>query len=248
MKIFGLMVTKNEAGRYLDLALSYLRPVVDELFVFDDGSSDTTVRIAEHRGCTVASRHPSGPPFMVHEGKFRQMAWEVFEQAIEPEPGDWVLSVDADEIVLAVGDARELLLETAAASNNLGELGRRVRIPEVFDVRDGVPYVRLDGWWGNLSGPRFFAYRPDGVFADRAMGSGSEPQYVRSLIGDFVEGFWLLHLGYASRVDRVAKYRRYSDRGGHNDKHVASILKDPELVPWSGPPIPGLHHRFVRLG
>lgn len=245
MKIFGLMVAKNEAGRYLDLALSAARPVVDELFVFDDGSTDTTVAIAEGHGCLVASRHPSGPSFLEHEGRFRQQSWDVFEQALEPEIGDWVLAVDADELVTAIGDPRELLREAAMISNGRGELSRVIEIPEIFDVRDGVPYVRMDGWWGKIRGTRFFAYRPDGRFADKPMGSGSEPTYIRDRVGQSVEGFWLLHLGYACHDDRVEKFRRYSHRSGHADQHVASILKEPRLVEWVGPSIPRLHDYFA---
>lgn len=244
MRIFGLMVTKNEADRYLDLALSAARPVVDDLFVFDDGSTDTTVAVAEGHGCLVTSRHPSGPSFLEHEGRFRQQAWDVFENAVEPEVGDWVLALDADEIVTAIGDPRELLLEAAKLSNDRGELARLIRIPEIFDVRDGKPYARMDGWWGKIRGTRFFAYRKGGLFADKPMASGSEPTYIQARIGEIVEGFWLLHLGYACHDDRVEKYRRYSERAGHADQHVASILQDPQLAQWVGPSIPRLHDYF----
>jgi glycosyltransferase involved in cell wall biosynthesis len=240
------MPTKNEAGRYLDLALSAARPVVDELFVFDDGSTDTTVRVAEGHGCLVASRHPTGPSFLEHEGKFRQMAWDVFEQAVEPEPGDWVLALDADEVVTAIGDPRELLLEAAQVSNGRGELARKISIPEVFAIRDGHPYVRMDGWWGKIEGSRFFAYRRDGLFADKPMASGSAPTYIEPETGGLIEGFWLLHLGYAKKEDQIAKYQRYSQRAGHGGHHVESILKEPRLAKWVGPSVPRLHHYFGR--
>jgi glycosyltransferase involved in cell wall biosynthesis len=238
------MVTKNEADRYLGLALSALRPVVDEVFVFDDISSDTTVSIAEEHGCVCTSRHPTGPSFLEHEGRFRQMAWDVFEAALEPEIGDWILAIDADEIVTAIGNPRELLLEAAEASNGRGELARQIPIPEVFDVRDGVPFVRLDGYWGKIVGTRFFAYQPNGKFSERAMASGSEPLYIRPYIGPIVEGFWLLHLGYARKADQIAKSQRYTERVGHSDAHVASILKEPRLAKWTGPSIPRLHDYF----
>lgn len=238
------MVTKNEAGRYLNLALSAARPAVDELFVFDDGSTDTTVAICERHGCVVASRHPSGPSFLEHEGRFRQQSWDVFENALEPEVGDWVLAVDADEIVTAIGDPRELLREAASFSNGRGELARVIEIPEVFDVRDGAPYVRMDGWWGKIRGTRFFAYRSDGCFPDKPMGSGSEPTYIRDRVGQRIEGFWLLHLGYAKEGDRMAKFIRYSDRTGHSDQHVASIMQEPFLARWVGPSVPRLNDYF----
>jgi Glycosyl transferase family 2 len=243
-RLFGLMVTRNEAGRYLKLALAQARPVVDELFVFDDGSTDTTVGVAEDQGCLVARRHPSGPSFLEHEGKFRQMAWEVFESAVEPGIGDWVLALDADEILASAGDPRTLLLRAARYSNGRGETARIISIPETFDVRAGVPQVRTDGWWGKIRGTRFFAYWPGGCFADRPMASGSEPTYVQERVGGPVEDLWLLHLGYAKAEDRKEKYERYSSRSGHSDAHVESILQEPQLIAWDGPVVPGLAAYF----
>ena len=248
MRIHALMVTKDEAGRYLDLVLEALRPAVHGLFVYDDQSMDATVAIARSHASYVAVRPNHVPAFLEHEGRFRQAAWDAFCEMVVPEVGDWILAIDADELVVALGDPADVLQQGAREATRRGDLARLIRIPEVFDVRNGAPYVRLDGFWGRIQGTRFFAYKPGGVFADRPMASGSEPLYVNAGVGQILEGFWLLHLGYARKEDRVEKYRRYSERSGHGDTHVASILRDPDLARWNGPSIPRLTHHFARFG
>ena len=231
MSIFALMVTRNEADRYLRRALSALHPAVDGIFVYDDQSTDDTIDVARHYGAWTATRPDNVPRFLDHEGRFRQAAWEKFCETAVPEVGDWVLAVDADELVVADGNAKDIL---ASATDHLGAWN--IRIPETFDIRDGVPYVRTDGYWGSIMGTRFFAYQPNGTFADRPMASGSEPTFVPP-VRRVLERFWLLHLGYAKAEDRVAKHQRYSTRTGHGDSHVASIIRPPTLRRWDGPSI-----------
>ena len=235
------MCARDEADRYLDLSLSALCPAVDEVFVYDDQSTDRTVEVARHHAAHVVIRPNAVPAFLEHEGRFRQAAWDAFCATIVPQPGDWVLAVDADEIVLAEGDPKAVLRSGAVG------VARGIKIPEVFDVRDGTPYIRLDGQWGKIIGSRFFAYQHGGVFADKAMASGSEPTYVVGVNRQMLEGFWLLHLGYANPRDRAEKYARYSMRPGHADTHVASIVKEPDLARWNGPTVQGLHDYFTHL-
>lgn len=235
------MVTRNEAERYLELSLASVRPVVDELFVFDDQSTDTTVEIARNHGCIAEVRSDDTPPFLAHEGQFRQGAWDAFCERLHPQVGDWILAVDADEIVVSVGNPSDVLRDAASPLY----LSRVLQIPEVFDVRCGWPYVRVDGAWGKIQGTRFFAWRPGGVFADRSMASGSEPTYISARVGPVVDGFWLLHLGYAREGDRHTKYERYSARTGHSNGHVESIRHSATLHHWDGPSVPGLAKLFA---
>jgi hypothetical protein len=238
LKLFGLMVTRNEAGRYLDASLRALRAAVDEVFVFDDASTDDTPNIIRRRGCVFYDRREETPSFLEHEGKFRQEAWNAFWRTMEPTIGDWILSVDADELVVADGDPRALLRETAQYANDRGQLARLVRIPEVFDLSG--PMIRTDGYWGKIQGLRFFAFQPDGSYPDRTMGCGSAPTYTEAHVSGGVHRLWLLHLGYARPADRVAKHERYAQRAGHANGHVASILARPELILWRGPVPPDL--------
>jgi glycosyltransferase involved in cell wall biosynthesis len=85
---FALSVTivaKNEAANLPECLKSVY--FADEIVVVDDCSTDDTVRIAERFGAKVISRNSAGN---FHENK---------NLAIEKAKGDWILSLDADEIV-----------------------------------------------------------------------------------------------------------------------------------------------------
>src|SRR5688572_10892280 len=96
-RLYGLVVTRNEAGRYLNACLEHMIPFFDAVFVFDDRSIDATVRIAESLGCEVAVRSEVQQSFLEHEGRFRQSAWLTMMNRLRPNIGDWVFSFDADE-------------------------------------------------------------------------------------------------------------------------------------------------------
>ena len=78
-------IVKNEEGT-LEKALRSVIGLADEIIVVDDGSTDSTVNIAKKAGARVLSFiNPS-------EGEKRKFA-------VEHCKGDWILCLDADEIV-----------------------------------------------------------------------------------------------------------------------------------------------------
>lgn len=245
-RVLGYMVVRNERARYLDACLAWAAGVVDDLGVYDDRSDDGTAALARARGALVAVREEHAPSFLDHEGRFRADAWAWFEAALAPAEGDWVLALDADEFVVSShGTARDGVDRAVAEAGRLGAITALVAVPEVFatDV-DDTGYlvearVRVDGLWGTIAGTRLFAYRPGGIFRDRAMGCGAEPTYVASAARGALQAGWLrlLHLGYADAEDRQAKYDRYTALAnhGHADDHVRSILAPATVRPWRGP-------------
>lgn len=207
--------------------------IFDGHFFYDDRSDDATLEVAIGHGCTVVQRPDDVPAFLEHEGRFRQAAWEAFERAMKPEPGDWVFSIDCDELLLENGAEPSIREQCEAARGHSALL---VTIPECFGFdADGWPLVRTDGYWGTIRGTRLFSYRRGGRFADKAMGSGSEPGYASAGHRRRLEGVWLLHVGYARPEDRKAKHARYSVLSGHADSHVESIVREPTLKRWDGP-------------
>jgi hypothetical protein len=242
VKVFCQTVVRNEAGRYWDSWLNWHGLIFgpENIHVFDDNSTDDTAQMAVDAGMQVTARG-GGPAFLEHEGQFRQRAWNVMEVMLEPAAGDWVFCIDADEFLLARGDEAEELYRACEWGNQQGRGAYLVSIPEVFqtELSDGKlvnPQVRVDRWWGRIAGTRLFAWQPGGVFADRAMASGSEPTYVPAAPRTTLQNMWLLHFGYARPEDVKAKYERYTARpGGHADSHVQSIMAEPDLVPWDGP-------------
>jgi glycosyltransferase involved in cell wall biosynthesis len=250
LTVFGLMVTRNEADRYLECALSHLQAHVDEIVVFDDRSDDATVAVCGEYSASVGVRPDDVAPMLVHEGRFRRAAWRWLEQAARPELGDWVFAVDADEIV--AGNVRSAAADAAAAASR----GATVAIPEVFAI-DPLA-VRRDRMWAGQRALRLFEWLPDARFPyedaeeraaargalpplerrSHALGAGQAPLYatVDPFPADPAQ-LQLLHLGYADLGDRVVRYRRYIGRRGHNPLHVQSILAAAALTPWDGPAV-----------
>lgn len=229
MRILGIMPIRNEAHRYLEANLAWHKDILDGLAVYDDQSDDDSALYCWDAGAKVKTRPDSVHSFLDHEGLFRQACWEWMEEALKPEEGDWILALDADEFLVSIdGDVRRQLIEVAATA--LGE-GVYIPIPEVFEVKDGVPYIRTDGFWRDLGAPRYFRYLSDGKFNEVPMGCGSFPNYVQSF-SRLNRGLRLLHLGYVTAQDRTAKYQRYSGVEGHNPVHIESILQRPRVERW----------------
>jgi len=84
-KISALVITKN-AEKYLAKCLGSLKPLVREIIVVDSGSSDQTLSIARKIGARVIKQKWLG---YAKQKNF----------ALLKAQNDWVLSIDADEIV-----------------------------------------------------------------------------------------------------------------------------------------------------
>lgn len=229
MRIIGHMVTHNEANRYLKTCLAWLNEFADVIVVYDDRSVDSTVKICEDAGARVRVRPSNFPAFLTHEGQFRAAAWQAIK-VVRPTRDDWILCIDADEFLVSTNEERprhhlERLADTA---DNMD--GYRLNFHEVFAVdQDGVPQIRKDGYWSNVTGVRFCRWI-DGPFPDRRCGCGSVPAAVQHVC-DAV-GIDILHYGYANLEDRHNKYRRYTEHPGHNPVHVRSIMAQSRLVPF----------------
>lgn len=232
-RLLAHMVVRNEASRYLDCVLSALRPHVQAIHVYDDLSTDATPVLAAAYGARVSRRLPSVPTFLAHEGEFRQAAWHTFEEELRPCSEDWVLCLDADEVLVAP-DGLGAAIGAAGLCPSVS-----VPIPEVFgQAEGGGVLIRVDGFWAGLEQPRLLRYREGGAFRNAAMGCGSTPSYpgvdVRSMVS---AGMQLLHVGYLDPLDRIDKHNRYAGRSGHSAAHISSILTKPTLEPWTGPPV-----------
>ncbi|MGQ7847023.1 tetratricopeptide repeat-containing glycosyltransferase [Granulosicoccus sp. 3-233] len=96
--ISAVLIVKDEA-RVLQHTLETLREVVDEIVVADTGSRDETMTIAESIADVVCSI------------PWQQDFASARNQALEKASGDWVLSIDADEVVREPAAARQLLID-----------------------------------------------------------------------------------------------------------------------------------------
>lgn len=236
MRILGVMPVRNEAERWLDASLSWQKNFLDDIFVYDDRSTDRTLRIALKHTPHVRIRSEEEPSFMDHEGKFRQNCWNHMEEELQPEDGDWILAFDADEFAIggfdhSIRDRLEMLAESAEATQKNCCM---IDIPEIWNHTDKL-YARVDGFWKNKS-PRFVKWLPNGTFRNKKMGCGSTPEQNNKPLTT-IHAVSVLHFGYSLEKDRMERYERYTSmrNHGHNPKHINSILEKPTLIERHGP-------------
>lgn len=239
MKIFGIICVRDESSRYLDSCLSWMNEIVDQIFVYDDRSIDSSVGIAIKNNCEVVVRPRDVPSFMEHEGLFRQAAWDAFEQCMSPELGDWIVAFDSDEFLLSDSnsDIRNSLNNSIKYAEQNGNTAIMIHFSEVFKINLDKIFIRVDGFWPDINGPRIFAYKPGASWSNKSMGCGSQPEYVnRGSISKKTFGLEMLHFGYALDDDKNIKYNRYTSlyNHGHSNKHIESIITIPTLIEWNG--------------
>ncbi|WP_432486123.1 glycosyltransferase family 2 protein [Kineococcus esterisolvens] len=100
--ISGCYIVKDEE-EFLGASLAAITPFVDEVVVYDTGSTDRTVEIARQHGAVVV------------EGYWDDDFGAARNRALDHCRGEWVLSVDADEVVH--GDPRALRRSLRTAAN-----------------------------------------------------------------------------------------------------------------------------------
>jgi hypothetical protein len=252
MRIFGLTVGRNEAGRYLETMLWHMHGIVDNHFFFDDRSDDETVSIAEEY-CVVTVRPDAAASFSENEGAFRGQAWKSFEHAMRPVVGDWVLVIDCDEVLVGnhqfVGDPNSHRSCLVSAILRSGRVAIDLAIPEVwgfYDEDDGRPLTRHDGFWGTIHAPRLFAYMPGGSYFQGPYGVPAIPNYAQRGPWDSTDEVSLMHYGYADERDWQEKYERYTGQHGHSNVHVESILDRThpmDLRTWEKPYVKEMRRR-----
>jgi glycosyltransferase involved in cell wall biosynthesis len=235
VRLLGHICTRNEVDRYLWPCLRWLDELVDEIVLFDDRSTDGTPDMARQLGARVVVRETSQPSFAEDESGFRQAGWEVLAERAKP--NDWILCVDADEFLVGTGHfhhPRVQLDQHIDMARLEGTNALVLDVAEVWSMQDRKLHVRKDGYWGGITARRLVRFQEDGGFTLRKEGGGSVPTYAEA-VWSHAPGLTLLHLGYATRVDRRGKHTRYSQSRGHNPAHVASILAEPTLEEWVGP-------------
>lgn len=238
-RVGAYVVTKNEANNYLPRMLEDLVSKVDGVAVYDDCSEDDTVDIAKQFGCSVTVRESHIPTFDTHEGQFRQAAWDWSAWALDLEPHDWLLAIDADEWFLSEQGNVGFLDRLHIFLDSIPDHYTSVLIQkyEVFAINDGVPWIRTDGYWGRMIGTRLARWLPGGKFTDKKMGSGCEPTYAPTQPFRRAGGFYLLHYGYSTVAAQRAKHLRYSTfpDHGHSQSHINSIVGPAQLKKFDLP-------------
>ncbi len=253
MKISASMIVRNEAGRYLPLVLDHLLTFVDEVAVINDASTDRTWGLLRQPGVRVLDVQES--LFSEHEGRARD---RLLEWTLEGKP-DWILAIDADEVISDGLRLRELA-EAAAELIPTPVAAWHVGLEEAWslDVENDCICIREDGGWRTHAVPLF--YRAPELaegqwrFRDLRLACPREPPAVASLpSGD--SGVELLHLGWLNESERQGRFDRYMAVDGgqyHARQHLESIMWPPEWITLRGrswpPPLLPFKERIERAG
>lgn len=216
-----MVVGPGEARRYLE-------PVLERAQMWADYLHVTLDREASEEEMSLVAFRADGWEFIDltwedHESRFRSEAWRMLELT-DIEPGDFVMCLDADEVVIDHAMVKPAALEYP---------GHRItwRFHEMWSESQ----YRIDGYWKPYTASIMFPYRPGGQFNDRALACGREPTYATLLPQSNTVGN-ILHYGYSKLEDRQYKYDRYMRLDGgrfHARSHLDSILADkPGLEVW----------------
>ncbi|NNN14071.1 MAG: glycosyltransferase family 2 protein [Acidimicrobiaceae bacterium] len=123
------LIVKNEEV-FLPTSLASIEPFVDEIVVYDTGSSDSTIEVAKDLGAIVVS------------GWWNDDFASARNRALEHIKGDWVLSIDADELL--IGDPPGLRsLISSLGNENLLSLTARYRCTDELRGDFDSPAIRI---------------------------------------------------------------------------------------------------------
>lgn len=218
-RIHGVTVCKNEADRFLLSCLKWNSRFCDTLFVYDDQSDDNSVDLAS-RYAEVVVRPDSVATFLVDESEFRQAGWDAFQEKMLPQKGDFILAFDLDEFWYGPS------LRDIGRDWDYSFSGGIIKRPEMWSYAN--PLVRVDDLWKTIENIRFWPFQEGGVFRKQDLAGGSHPLYA-AVKTTRIPGF-LLHYGYSSAVDRQTRYERYINRGGHNTRHIKTIVNSQGII------------------
>jgi acetyltransferase-like isoleucine patch superfamily enzyme/glycosyltransferase involved in cell wall biosynthesis len=243
-KIDVMIITFNEALN-LPHCLAALQGWTSKVFVIDSGSTDGTQDIARNYGASVV--HHDWP------GYSRQKNWGL---EFLPFAGDWVLIVDADEVITS--DVRTRLVEIASRPvDDVAENGFFINRLTFF-MGKAIRHCGYFPSW-NL---RFFK-RGKAWYEDRVV---HEHMVIDDPVGYIDEP--MIHDDRRGLEHYVAKHNRYSTleakalfdeiRGRRDEHRQANITKDTRRRRWVKRhimpymPFPGLwrflYMYILRLG
>lgn len=202
--ISAFIITKNEEER-LPKTISALQPWVDEIIVVDSGSTDRTVSIAQQMGAKVFYRKWTGYGDQKRFGE---------QQCTN----DWLLNVDADEVITA-GLAHEIQFLFNGSA----------------DLQPGAFKIKILNVYPGDDAPRAFAKDYNVVrLYHRAVGHFRDhPVYDRVVLKNTNAAQLqnpIYHYPFVSFEHLIAKNNRYSSFRSQNSESHGTLLLTLRLV------------------
>lgn len=227
-KITLSMIVKNEENRYLKEVLNCLKGHIDEAVIIDDGSTDHTVEICKE----ILKNIPlhiikNEHSIFASESKLRQKQWL---ETIKTNP-DWILNLDADEI-----------LEESFWNKALEKIDNTkydVYCFRLYDMWNATHY-REDKYWNahSIYRPFLMRYQPSFgyLWNDKSQHCGRFPMNIFSFEKCEIQSR-IKHLGWATKEDREAKYKRYQELDpdaiyGIKEQYASILDDEPNLIKW----------------
>jgi glycosyltransferase involved in cell wall biosynthesis len=233
MKVHGLLRCKNES-RWLAEVLDALRPVCDQILLFDDNSTDDTREIAADHGATVIRTPFSDRGFIDEAGDKDHLLAKLWESGAKL--GDYCIMVDGDEVLIQEDiPALEEAMRNGVACGSM-------HILYAWDRKD---QVRVDRWYQEFRRPSLFRLiLPNLSFRRTPFGgnfhcSSAPAQLLNDVTPINVR---LLHYGYMHKADRLRKYEFYNRVDANNViedcyRHmvIGDLFPAESAFRWAGP-------------
>lgn len=179
------VIARNEADR-IEATLAAVRGLTDDLLVVDSGSEDRTIEVAEEAGARVLTRAWDG------YGPQKRFAEEQCRH-------DWLLNVDADEVVPArLADEIAALLRSGPAHD-----AYRIGIAEVFPGETEPHRLAYTLWPVRLYRRSRGRYSTSPVHDRVELATGASVGRLRHIIH---------HFSVRSLGQQIEKLNRYSDQ------------------------------------
>jgi hypothetical protein len=226
----GALRVKNEA-RHLREVLESILPLCEQVFVFDDHSTDSTVAICQSYGDRV---HVYPSPFEgLDEARDKNY---LLDRVIAVRPG-WVLWIDGDEVLERSGPDQLRRATLDARRTAVFSLA-------IAYVWDDPGRVRVDGIFGRFTRPSLFRLEGQPVERLRFRASGFGGNFhcgnvPQGLVGDVRQiNVRLKHYGYMTAEQRQAKYAWYTAHDPNNtlEDNYRHLIGAPGARYAPGPP------------
>jgi glycosyltransferase involved in cell wall biosynthesis len=218
MVITGILQVRNEEmSGHLARFLEWNSPVFDNLVAYDDCSTDQTVQILKNYGADVI------------ENQFRLFRSELniknslLKEALSRYPEtNWILWLDADEVLLESRERIDLLLKD---SELLGFDG--IELPLVNLWRSENEY-RTDSGFNDLVNVRFWRNNQELKFKTKpGLHHLMHPKGMKNIRQ--YDSLRILHFGFATDSNILKKFRTYQ-HSGQRGRNLWRLVDESDLI------------------
>lgn len=229
MNLITAMIVRNEADRYLPEVLTDAHVYSDKIVVLDDHSTDNTREVCREHDAIVYQHDYGKSIFWEREHTLREYLWKHILPR-EADPGDWILALDADEVM---AEQFHVTLPKLMLQDHI-----HTYTMQIWEAWGDKYKIRVDGTWNPLTKqtPMMTRFLPqiNYHFPQLGLHCGRVPMNIPK---PWVpSGCGVLHWGWADSEEHREKYERYTenDPNPHPQMkiHYESILTEPTLIDW----------------